>query len=94
MSYNLQKLMSSCMFELSDDEIKQVENRLNTLFNEIKIFELFDLQQAVPFEVINNSFDNFLRQDEIDYCASNNSEEVLNNCLEVIDHYGVLKNEK
>lgn len=94
MSYNLQKLMSSCMFELSDDEIKQVENRLNTLFNEIKIFELFDLQQAVPFEVINNSFDNFLRQDEIDSCASNNSEEVLNNCLEVIDHYGVLKNEK
>lgn len=40
MSYNLQKLMSSCMFELSDDEIKQVENRLNTLFNEIKVFEL------------------------------------------------------
>lgn len=94
MSYNLQKLMSSCMFELSDDEIKQVENRLNTLFNEIKIFELFDLQQIAPFEVINNSFDNFLRQDEIDSCATNNSEEVLNNCLEVIDHYGVLKNEK
>ncbi|ACI60001.1 hypothetical protein [Ureaplasma urealyticum] len=94
MSYNLQKLMSSCMFELSDDEIKQVENRLNTLFNEIKVFELFDLQQIAPFEVINNSFDNFLRQDEIDSCATNNSEEVLNNCLEVIDHYGVLKNEK
>lgn len=94
MSYNLQKLMSSCMFELSDDEIKQVENRLNTLFNEIKVFELFDLQQMAPFEVINNSFDNFLRQDEIDSCATNNSEEVLNNCLEVIDHYGVLKNEK
>ena len=82
------------MFELSDDEIKQVENRLNTLFNEIKVFELFDLQQIAPFEVINNSFDNFLRQDEIDSCATNNSEEVLNNCLEVIDHYGVLKNEK
>lgn len=94
MSYNLQKLMSSCMFELSDDEIKRVENRLNTLFNEIKVFELFDLQQIAPFEVINNSFDNFLRQDEIDSCATNNSEEVLNNCLEVIDHYGVLKNEK
>lgn len=94
MSYNLQKLMSSCMFELSDDEIKQVENRLNTLFNEIKVFELFDLQQIALFEVINNSFDNFLRQDEIDSCATNNSEEVLNNCLEVIDHYGVLKNEK
>ena len=94
MSYNLQKLMSSCMFELSDDEIKQVENRLNTLFNEIKVFELFDLQQIAPFEVINNSFDNFLRQDEIDSCATNNGEEVLNNCLEVIDHYGVLKNEK
>ncbi|RCJ02741.1 hypothetical protein DSQ43_03335 [Ureaplasma urealyticum] len=94
MSYNLQKLMSSCMFELSDDEIKQVENRLNPLFNEIKVIEIFDLQQITHFEVINNSFDNFLRPAEIDSCATNNSEEVLNNCLEVIDHYGVLKNEK
>ncbi|AAF30959.1 hypothetical protein WFS18_02215 [Ureaplasma parvum] len=94
MSYNLQKLMSSCMFILTDDEIKQVENRLNNLFNEIKVFELFNLQNITPFEIINKSFDNFLREDEINSCVGNNSEEVLNNCLKVIDHYGVLKNEK
>ncbi|WP_303922714.1 hypothetical protein [Ureaplasma parvum] len=94
MSYNLQKLMSSCMFILTDDEIKQVENRLNNLFNEIKVFELFDLQNITAFEIINKSFDNFLREDEINSSVANNSEEVLNNCLKVIDHYGVLKNEK
>lgn len=94
MSYNLQKLMSSCMFILTDDEIKQVENRLNNLFNEIKVFELFNLQNITPFEIINKSFDNFLREDEINSSVANNSEEVLNNCLKVIDHYGVLKNDK
>ncbi|AJQ45531.1 hypothetical protein JM47_03110 [Ureaplasma diversum] len=91
---NIADLKQTSMFDINEQEEANIIKAIEQLVNDLKCFDHFDLSNTKPLLNIHQSFDNYLREDEIDQNANLNHKEVLDCHIEVQQNYGVLKNEK
>lgn len=91
---NIADLKQTSMFDINEQEEANIIKAIQDLVSDLSCFDYFDLTNTKPLLTIHSSFDNFLREDEIDPLVNANHKEVLECHIEVKQNYGVLKNEK
>ncbi|MCV3728439.1 hypothetical protein OF376_01490 [Ureaplasma miroungigenitalium] len=90
MSNYIKKAIDAAMFSAGEDEEQIITNKINSLREDVQLFDRF-IKETTPWHVyIAASPTNTFRDDKLVY----NNPRALDSFIEVQNGYGVLKNEK